>query len=144
MMHRKGVLFAPDSAPTVALAPAPVPTAAPLTPAAMRTLGRQIPNFSDEVWRRERYGIVVQGNLYKFRQDAGLARQLLATGDAELVEASPRDRTWGVGFGAKNAEKNRAKWGLNLLGKALMEVRTRLREEEEEKAAGMVVSESSG
>jgi hypothetical protein len=37
-----------------------------------------------------------------------------------------------VGFGAKNAEKRRKDWGLNLLGKALENARHRLRTEEEE------------
>ena len=62
---------------------------------------------------------------------------LLATGIRELVEASPFDRIWGVGFAAKGAERNRRKWGLNLLGKCLMEVREQFRgeakEEENEK-----------
>ncbi|KAI1174670.1 hypothetical protein F4777DRAFT_553029 [Nemania sp. FL0916] len=57
---------------------------------------------------------------------------LLATGDRELVEASPMDRIWGVGFGAQNAPANREKWGLNLLGKCLMEVREQFRREDEE------------
>lgn len=59
-----------------------------------------------------------------------LAAALLETGDRELVEASPRDRIWGVGFGSNNAEGQRARWGLNLLGKALMEARRVLREGE--------------
>ena len=37
----------------------------------------------------------------------------------------------GVGFGKKNAGKMRHKWGLNLLGKALMDVRKTLREQQE-------------
>ncbi|KAI0521335.1 hypothetical protein F5B22DRAFT_634718 [Xylaria bambusicola] len=61
---------------------------------------------------------------------------LLATGTRELVEASPYDRIWGVGFAAKGAERNRSKWGLNLLGKCLMEVREQFRREAEEKAQG--------
>ncbi|KAI1276012.1 hypothetical protein F5Y07DRAFT_147260 [Xylaria sp. FL0933] len=59
---------------------------------------------------------------------------LLATGTRELVEASPRDRIWGVGFGAKNAAHNRHKWGKNLLGKCLMEVREQFRKERETEA----------
>ncbi|KAI0798982.1 hypothetical protein GGR55DRAFT_526596 [Xylaria sp. FL0064] len=59
---------------------------------------------------------------------------LLATGTRELVEASPRDRIWGVGFGAKNAANNRHKWGKNLLGKCLMEVRGQFRKEKEAEA----------
>ncbi|KAI0426963.1 hypothetical protein F5Y09DRAFT_47359 [Xylaria sp. FL1042] len=61
---------------------------------------------------------------------------LLATGTRELVEASPRDRIWGVGFGAKNAVNNRHRWGKNLLGKCLMEVREQFRKEEAEKETG--------
>lgn len=58
-----------------------------------------------------------------------MAKILLDTGDSELVEAAPKDRIWGIGFGAKYAEDFRQEWGQNLLGKALMEVRKRLREE---------------
>ncbi len=72
---------------------------------------------------------------------------LLATGDRELVgvvspismilvaaltflvQASPTDRIWGVGFGAATAEANREQWGENRLGKAIMAVRDRIREE---------------
>ncbi len=47
-----------------------------------------------------------------------------------MVEASPFDRIWGVGYDAANAESNRGNWGENLLGKALMRVRDRLQAEE--------------
>ncbi|KAI1821956.1 DUF1768-domain-containing protein [Xylaria intraflava] len=52
---------------------------------------------------------------------------LLATGTRELVEASPFDRIWGIGFAAKSAESKRDKWGMNLLGKCLMSVREQFR-----------------
>lgn len=67
---------------------------------------------------------------------------LLATGDRELVEASPRDRIWGVGFGAKNAAANRRRWGLNLLGTCLMQVREQFRNEDE--AARRVSEDGAG
>ncbi|KAH7026693.1 uncharacterized protein B0I36DRAFT_331157 [Microdochium trichocladiopsis] len=54
---------------------------------------------------------------------------LLQTGNKELVEASPMDRIWGVGFGAANAGANRGRWGLNLLGKCLMKAREQFLEE---------------
>lgn len=76
--------------------------------------------------------IVEEGNYLKFTvsEDAeSLRAMLLVTGERELVEASPRDRIWGVGFAEKDAERNRVRWGQNLLGKALMSVRARLREE---------------
>lgn len=71
--------------------------------------------------------------MHKFAvsEDAGNLRMwLLATGERELVEASPMDRIWGIGFAEKNAGANRHRWGQNLLGKALMEVRSRLMEDE--------------
>ncbi|EPS45004.1 hypothetical protein H072_970 [Dactylellina haptotyla CBS 200.50] len=128
MMHQKGVLFAPDDPVTAEI------LTAELHPATIKALGRQVPNFDDDTWREHRYEIVVKANYYKFTQNEDLKKQLLETGNKELVEASPRDRIWGVGFGAVNAPKSRAKWGLNLLGKALMDVRETIRKEEEEKA----------
>jgi hypothetical protein len=86
--------------------------------------------------RTEKSRIVEEGNYHKFTisEDAERLRILLMeTGERELVEASPMDRIWGVGFNEKNAGYNRKKWGQNLLGKALMVVRDRLREEEAKK-----------
>lgn len=77
--------------------------------------------------------IVEEGNYWKFtcsKEREQLKKDLLATGDRELVEASPYDQIWGIGFAAAKAEANRETWGENLLGVALMNVRRRLREEE--------------
>ncbi len=65
----------------------------------------------------------------KFAQDPALAAYLQSTAPAVLVEASPRDCVWGIGLGAANARATQpAQWrGLNLLGFALMEARSRLR-----------------
>ena len=54
---------------------------------------------------------------------------LLSTGDKILVEASPMDTIWGIGFGKDNEKAyNIASWrGKNLLGFALMEVRDEIR-----------------
>ena len=70
----------------------------------------------------------------KFRESGnkGLRERLLGTGERMIVEASPLDRIWGVGFGEKRALNVRQSWGLNLLGRALMDVRRILREEEQE------------
>ncbi|KAH8204204.1 hypothetical protein TruAng_001624 [Truncatella angustata] len=65
---------------------------------------------------------------------SGFREVLLGTGNRELVEASPYDRIWGVGFREEDAERNRESWGANLLGKALMEVREEFRKEEDERA----------
>ncbi|KAF2244501.1 DUF1768-domain-containing protein [Trematosphaeria pertusa] len=104
-----------------------------------RALGREAKNFSQKTWDDHKRGIVEQGTYYKFTRSEEaekLRGLLLETGERELVEASPMDRIWGVGFGEKNAGANRGRWGLNLLGKALMGIRGRLREEEEGKGKG--------
>lgn len=72
---------------------------------------------------------MTKGNWLKFGQDKSLREELLGTGDRELVEASPIDRVWGIGFAAEHAERMREEWGENLLGKALMRVRERWGEE---------------
>lgn len=100
-------------------------------PGEAKKLGRKVRAFDAETWNRERFEIVVRGNLGKFGQHEELREFLLGTGDRVLVEASPRDRIWGIGLSAKNADAERPEnWrGLNLLGFALMEVRHRLARE---------------
>ncbi len=98
------------------------------SPMAAKKLGRKVRRFNEEVWRQNRFEIVVAGNCAKFGQHEALKAYLLGTGDAVLVEASPRDRIWGIGMGAANPNaRNPERWrGRNLLGFALMEVRARL------------------
>ncbi|MFE3642185.1 NADAR family protein [Streptomyces sp. NPDC059169] len=101
------------------------------SPALAKKYGRLVRGFSEETWERERFGIVVEGNVHKFAQHADLRAFLLATGERVLVEASPRDRVWGIGLAADDERAHDpARWcGLNLLGFALMEARERLRRE---------------
>ncbi|MET7423116.1 NADAR family protein [Dactylosporangium sp. NPDC005555] len=91
-----------------------------------KTLGRQVRDFDDTVWKRERFDVVVRGSVEKFGQHADLRAFLVGTGDRILVEASPLDRVWGIGLGARDASADEpALWrGLNLLGFALMRART--------------------
>ncbi|KAF7326350.1 DUF1768 domain-containing protein [Mycena venus] len=103
--------------------------------AAVKKLGRKVRNFKEDVWVQHREPIVMEGTVHKFRQNADLRKKLFATGETMLVEASPFDRIWGIGFGEANAlARGQDKWGLNLLGKALVEARRVLREEEAGKA----------
>jgi ribA/ribD-fused uncharacterized protein len=55
----------------------------------------------------------------KFGQDEDLRKSLCGTGNAQLVEASPKDDFWGYGPDGK---------GKNMLGKLLMELRTELQD----------------
>ncbi|GAA0975601.1 MULTISPECIES: NADAR family protein [Nocardiopsis] len=93
-----------------------------------KAIGREVRGFDQEAWEAARFGIVVEGNLAKFGQNPDLGAYLLGTGSRVLVEASPRDRVWGIGLGARHdhAEQPEHWRGLNLLGFALMEARARL------------------
>jgi hypothetical protein len=43
-----------------------------------------------------------------------------------LVDVSPDDSIWGIGMGPDEALKRQQEWGMNLLGRALEEVRNML------------------
>lgn len=94
-------------------------------PQKCKKFGRAIRNFNNEKWSIIRMKPMIHVNYLKFSQNKELKQELLNTGDRILVEASPYDKIWGVGLREEDElildEKN---WkGLNLLGKALMEVR---------------------
>lgn len=98
------------------------------TPAEAKKLGRLVRGFDEQVWAQQRFELVVLGNLAKFGQDAALGTYLSSTANRVLVEASPKDRVWGIGLSADDPSAQvPAEWkGLNLLGFALMEARERL------------------
>ena len=98
------------------------------SPAAAKRLGREVRHFDEKKWVEHRFEIVVTGNVEKFCQNDGLGNFLIQTGSKVLVEASPRDRIWGIGMGKDNPKAtNPQKWnGMNLLGFALMEARARM------------------
>ncbi|KAK3703791.1 hypothetical protein LTR37_014237 [Vermiconidia calcicola] len=97
-----------------------------------QALGRKAKGFDRKKWDEHKSRIVEEGNYWKFtngKESPRMLKMLFDTSDRELVEASPTDRIWGVGFGAADAEANREKWGENRLGKAIMQVREKLRKE---------------
>ncbi|RPF19692.1 NADAR family protein [Myceligenerans xiligouense] len=98
-------------------------------PALAKAAGRTVRGFEESLWERERFDIVVRGSVHKFSSMPALRTYLVNTRERVLVEASPRDRIWGIGMGARNEDaENPSAWrGLNLLGFALMEARTSLR-----------------
>jgi ribA/ribD-fused uncharacterized protein len=122
MMWEKALLFADTEAQARVLMAR--------SPAEAKKIGRAVRGFDEARWAARRSEAVVRGNVAKFEQHPDLRDVLLATEARVLVEASPRDRVWGIGLGV---ERGRAVgpegWrGLNLLGFALMEARARLRE----------------
>ncbi|PPQ63933.1 hypothetical protein CVT24_009108 [Panaeolus cyanescens] len=77
--------------------------------------------FQPEVrpdWKQVNIEKMDEALFYKFTQHPDLLQELLATGDAELIEDSDKDAFWGVGVDRK---------GRNELGKCLERLRAKLR-----------------
>jgi ribA/ribD-fused uncharacterized protein len=118
MMYKKATLFYDyDAALEIMKAKRPVD---------QKSLGSTVKNFNQIEWNENKERIVYEGNMYKFAQHPEIAKELIATGDRIIVEASPSDTIWGIGLHYDNKDvEDETKWkGLNLLGKALMRVRT--------------------
>lgn len=92
-------------------------------PAEAKALGREVSNFDQEVWNDNCDGVVEKGNFLKFQQNQKLKDVLQGTGNRMLVQTSPNDKVWGIGFNTEDALRNESDWGENKLGKALMKVR---------------------
>ncbi len=103
-----------------------------------KALGRKVKGFDEKVWDAHKEEIVARASMEKYRQSKSLRRALFATGDALLVEASPKDLIWGIGLDEKTAAVTpEADWpGQNLLGKILTRTRDALRKEFGEDAPG--------
>lgn len=95
----------------------------------IKMLGRLVKGFNNTLWDQIKEYVVECGSYMKFTQNPDLKKILLDSDNKILVEASPYDKIWGIGFTADNALENKNKWGLNLLGKTLMNVRLKLRSE---------------
>jgi len=97
-------------------------------PIRMKTAGRNIENFSEKVWLKHRNEILFDGLMGKFSQNPILKRKILLTEKKILVEASPYDKIYGVGLGENDdLILDETNWsGYNLLGKTLMDVRSKL------------------
>lgn len=100
------------------------------SPKEQKRLGRLTAGFSDSSWDEVKSAVVLAGIIAKFGQNTALKDKLLATGERTLAEAASRDRVWGIGYTATHAMAHRQHWGENRLGKALMEAREYLRQED--------------
>lgn len=98
------------------------------SPREMKSIGRSIKKFDQQVWEQNREQIVYDANMAKFSQNEELKKKLLDTKDKILVEASPVDFIWGIGLHETNPDAyDPRKWqGLNLLGFTLMRIRASL------------------
>jgi ribA/ribD-fused uncharacterized protein len=99
-----------------------------LDPRELKALGRKVSNYDEDTWVAKRNKVMFDGCLAKFSQNKELYEALLKTGSLHIVEASPSDAIWGIGLAQDDPRAlDPAQWlGLNLLGNALMRVRTEL------------------
>ena len=98
-------------------------------PYTIKKIGRQVANFDQSIWDKEKYEIMKTGIRYKFLQNIRLKKKLIQTEDKQLYEASKYDKIWGIGMTQQEAKEiEDANFpGENLLGKALMEVREEIK-----------------
>jgi len=97
-------------------------------PKEQKKLGRQVKNYDERVWASRRYELVKRGLRQKFLQNPELKEELLKFHGYEMVEASPYDRIWGIGYKESDALDNIDKWGENLLGKMLTELSNEIKQ----------------
>lgn len=123
MMYRKAVLFHDFERAMMIMATSDV--------VKIKSLGREITPYEDSVWRESRYDSVLPGIYEKFAQNPELRERLLLTGDTILAECAVKDKIWGIGLSMRDPLRfSPERWkGQNLLGKALMQVRLKLKSE---------------
>ena len=84
--------------------------------------------YNNDIWNEKRYDIMKKALILKFGQNEDIKKILLETNNKILYESSKFDKIWGIGYFPSqviNADKN--KFGKNLLGLCLMEVRNLLK-----------------
>ena len=94
-----------------------------------RAFGQNVKKINMEKWRIKVPGVLLKGLMSKFSQIEHCKIYLRMTGFMILVEASAKDDYFGIGLGLNaSAEElcNHSEWGYNLLGRTLMDVRSRL------------------
>lgn len=96
------------------------------SPKEAKKLGRLVHNYDQVIWDKMKFEVMIAAIKLKVAIDHNFKDVLLASKPKVLVEASPFDSIWGIGYREANAMDNIEKWGENLLGKALMNVRNLL------------------
>lgn len=120
MMYRKAICFNDEAVAAQILSTNDV--------AEIKSLGRQVSGYDENMWNGIRQIVVYEGLLAKFSQNGELKTKLKATGNALLAECAVKDRIWGIGLSMEASDRfDKKRWkGQNLLGYTLMMVRERL------------------
>ena len=98
-------------------------------PREINYLAKSISNFNQDSWNEIATEVMTTAVNANFEQNTKLKNLLLGTGNTIFVEASPKDKIWGVGI-AMNDERvfDQKNWqGANKLGKVLMACRDRIK-----------------
>jgi len=101
-------------------------------PKEAKILGRSVAPWDEERWQTVVCGIAHCVLWQKFTAVPALADILLSTGNSVLAEATAGDKTWAIGISMEMPKiyEVPARWkGSNVLGWALMQVRSDLRNE---------------
>jgi hypothetical protein len=112
---RKVMLFDPELEPLIL---------STKDPKEMQKIAVSVKNYKDAEWLAKRYDIMKEGLYHKFSQNPILQNKLMWTGNSGIVNADPKDLIWGIGITAVEALMNVPWRGENLLGEALIEVRS--------------------
>jgi len=120
MMYNKAMMFGDEKSAKEIMS-----TEDPLE---QKMIGRNVKNFNDSTWMEKAYDIVVAGTREKFNQNKELLDYLKKTRGKIIAEASATDTRWGIGLVPGHPDiLDQSKWkGQNLLGKAIMQVRSEL------------------
>lgn len=102
------------------------------SPRDQKIYGREVKNFNVDVWNANCKQFVKEGSFAKFTQNEDLKKVLFASAGTTLVEASPKDKIWGIGLHESDPRvQDRKTWeGTNWLGEILTEVRDQLMKDE--------------
>jgi hypothetical protein len=102
-----------------------------IDPADQKRYGKGVKGFDERKWSSVCFDVMLRGNLEKYKQNPKLCEKLLDTGNLGMVEASPKDKIWGIGMDKNHVNATKpSRWlGKNLLGKVLDQVRTMIRQE---------------
>ena len=101
-----------------------------ISPMEAKRLGRKVPLLQG--WESRKVDVMRELVWKKFSQNEELKKKLLETGDAILIEGTTwGDEFWGVNLWKKDENSPWGYKGKNVLGQILMEVREKLRKEED-------------
>lgn len=97
-------------------------------PKDMKTAGRLVVGFNQDIWDCVSLSVMKTANLYKYLHNKELRIELFRTAGSILVEASKGDKLWGVGMDIDDPNiSSPSMWqGKNQLGYILSSIRDHL------------------